>query len=489
MSRATHSAFMRVNEVELEADRGARRMRNLHARVDVGEGVQQPVGAPPAVDDEHVVLPSVFHPGPDHADHGARVGGSEGARPAGEGADLILGVEDNGVRADATHGRGDLALAGEDDDIDAHGVACGGDLFPVARVVRNEHDAHRPTPIVHGYRSDCGRGPDLAPALGIGLPHPYVGGRPRRLGFTETMVSRERLRRVAALGVRLANERRVRRVAQLLLAAGLVFVAVRLRSLWHDSHIELSRVGWGWLAGSLTVAVGAVLASGFIWLAILRLLGTPTRPSWAGIYLQSQLGKYVPGTLWQYASRGMLAKSCGIPPRVVLRSLPIELASTAFVGTAFSMLLLGWWGLMGALGVVASARASTALFRPWIAFRVGARTTVLYTGTWILIGASFWMAARALVPAVSAAQIPIYTGAFAVAWIVGLVAIYAPGGIGVREAVLVAILGPRIGTADAVLVSTASRVVFTVADLMAAALSVALLHGSAQATPEPVAGR
>jgi glycosyltransferase 2 family protein len=289
------------------------------------------------------------------------------------------------------------------------------------------------------------------------------------------MVSRERLQLVVDLAVRLANERRVRIAAQLLLAAGLVFVALRLRTIWHDSHISWSRVGWGWLAGSVSLAVAAVVASAFIWLEILRLLGASSSPSSAAIYLQSQLGKYVPGSLWQYASRGMLATSRGIPLGVVLRSLPIELSSTAFVAAAFSMLLLGWWGLIGVAAVLIFASALTAAVHSPLALRIAARTAALYAGTWVLISVSFWMASRALVQ-VSAAQLPVYGGAFAVAWIVGLVAVYAPGGIGVREALLVAILHPRIGTADAVLVAAASRVVFTAADLIAAGLSVGLLR-------------
>jgi glycosyltransferase 2 family protein len=290
------------------------------------------------------------------------------------------------------------------------------------------------------------------------------------------MVSRERLRRVVALGVKLANKRRVRIAAQLLLAAGLVFVVLRLRSIWHDSHLSWSHIGWGWLAGSLALAVSAVVASAFIWVEILRLLGASPRPSSAAIYLQSQLGKYVPGSLWQYASRSTLATSRGIPLGVVLRSLPIELSSTAFVAAAFSMLLLGWWGLIGVATVVAVASQLASTVRLPLAVRIAAKTTALYAGTWVLISFSFWMAARALVD-VSAARLPVYGGAFAVAWIVGLVAIYAPGGIGVREVLLVAILRPRIGTADAVLVATASRVVFTAADLLAAGLSVGLVRG------------
>ena len=53
------------------------------------------------------------------------------------------------------------------------------------------------------------------------------------------MRSREDLLRVAERAAELATTRRVRKAGQLLLVAGLVFVLVRLRSIWHDSHIEL----------------------------------------------------------------------------------------------------------------------------------------------------------------------------------------------------------------------------------------------------------
>jgi uncharacterized membrane protein YbhN (UPF0104 family) len=107
----------------------------------------------------------------------------------------------------------------------------------------------------------------------------------------------------------------------------------------------------------------------------------------------------------------------------------------------------------------------------------------------LLIGVSFWMTARAFIY-VSPSDLPLYTGTFAAGWIVGLVAIYAPGGIGVREAILVAILGPRIGSAEALVIAAASRAVFTLSDLIPAALSVPLLrrhpHRAAEPAPPPV---
>jgi uncharacterized membrane protein YbhN (UPF0104 family) len=107
--------------------------------------------------------------------------------------------------------------------------------------------------------------------------------------------------------------------------------------------------------------------------------------------------------------------------------------------------------------------------------RTGVRASFLYGAVWLLVGASFWLTARAFV-AVPANDVPRYFGAFATAWLVGLVAIYAPGGVGVREAVLVGLLRGKIGSADALVVAAASRGVLTSVDLVCAAFGYAVLR-------------
>jgi hypothetical protein len=54
--------------------------------------------------------------------------------------------------------------------------------------------------------------------------------------------------------------------------------------------------------------------------------------------------------------------------------------------------------------------------------------------------------------------------AFVVAWLIGFVSLLTPGGIGVREAVAVALLAPIIGESAAVLATIAARVSWTIGD-------------------------
>lgn len=288
------------------------------------------------------------------------------------------------------------------------------------------------------------------------------------------MVSRERLFRLGATVVERATARRVRVVAQLLLLAAIVFVVLRVQSLWHGGHIELARVSWGALAAALVLAAAGTAASARIWLAILRGLGVDTELRWTTLFFQAQLGKYIPGSVWQYAGRAAGARAYGIPVRPVGVSLLIEFAASAVAAGSMAAFLLGWWGavLVGAVTVLLIAGARLARPGPRA---VAIRGTLLYVPVWALLGASFWLCASG-VAAVPVRDLALFTGAFAVAWLAGLLAVYAPGGLGVREAVLVALLSGRIGAADALVLAAASRLMLVLVDVVLAGIATAMMR-------------
>ena len=305
------------------------------------------------------------------------------------------------------------------------------------------------------------------------------------------MAWRERLFRFGEAVAAIANARRVRIAAQLLVLAGLIFVLLRLRSIWRDSHIDLSHIGWISLLGAVALAACAMGASAFIWLAILRWLGASTRTRWVGVFFQAQLGKYIPGSLWQYAGRTALARAHQIPVRPVAISLPVEFVGSTFGAAVLSLLIFGWLGavavpialLAGGIGLrLWSNRRSTTGGTGRAAVRVALRATPLYIAAWPLTGISFWLTGRALVAA-PLRDLALYSGAFAAAWAIGVIAIYAPGGLGVREAVLVALLRGRIGTADALIVAATSRVVLASVDVVLAGGGAVLLRRSADRPP------
>jgi glycosyltransferase 2 family protein len=316
-----------------------------------------------------------------------------------------------------------------------------------------------------------------------------IGDRIRRfLGFTACMEWRDRLLRFGATAMAIASTRRVRIAAQLLLLVGLVFVLLRLRSIWRGSHVDLGHVGFVALAGAIGLAACAMASSALIWLAILRRLGASTRACWVGVFFQAQLGKYIPGSLWQYAGRTALARAHQIPIRPVALSLPIELLGSMLAAGAMSFFVLGWLGAVAAVvALLAGTLAPRLLTNRGSAGRTALRTGLwaspLYIAAWPLTGISFWLVGRALVAA-PLRDMAVYVGAFAAAWAVGVVAVYAPGGLGVREAVLVAILRSRTGSADALVLAAASRAVLAFVDVILAGAGLVLLR---RGVPRPPA--
>lgn len=273
-----------------------------------------------------------------------------------------------------------------------------------------------------------------------------------------------------------ATTKRVRLVAQALLLAALVFALLRARSLWHGSHVELGQVEWLALIASLALVAAGTISAGWIWVAILDVLGVPPQRRSAAIFFQAQLAKYIPGSVWQYAGRAALANAHGIPMRPVAVSLPVEFTASAIAGGAMAAFLVGWWGaaVVAFLAVVLVMLERLAPL-PQPAARATIRATLLYLPVWLVLGASFWLCARGLLD-VPLQDLALYIGAFAVAFLAGLFAIYAPGGLGVREAVLVALLAHRIGAGNALVVAAASRLMFLLVDVVLAAIATTTLR-------------
>ncbi len=91
-------------------------------------------------------------------------------------------------------------------------------------------------------------------------------------------------------------------------------------------------------------------------------------------------------------------------------------------------------------------------------------------GPWVFYGLQIWLLATRLgAPRGTGALLAV--GGFAFAWSVGFLVVFAPAGAGVREVLLVAMLGPVLGVGAATAVALVSRVLTTAGDLLAAGLA------------------
>ena len=208
------------------------------------------------------------------------------------------------------------------------------------------------------------------------------------------------------------------------------------------------------------------------------------------LYNFSQLGKYIPGSIWQYVSRGAGYRFAGASYTGIANALLLEtlwvLGGAALIGALLAGPALGrlildaevvsaehlfWAALVAAGGVVVTAVLAIRFRRRLRPLGKqlfpGPRVILLQLAIWGLLGLSF----AVLLPEAGRALSPGYIiGLFAIAYAVGFVAIFAPAGLGVREGMLVLGLGMAIPVEQAVVVVLVARVIYLVSELVMAGL-------------------
>ncbi len=87
---------------------------------------------------------------------------------------------------------------------------------------------------------------------------------------------------------------------------------------------------------------------------------------------------------------------------------------------------------------------------------------------WTIHGLSLGLTLQAVSPGpLNPADWPIWTAGISIAIVIGFAAIFVPGGVGVREGLLIAVLGsrPTVGPQQAVAAALLLRVVFLVTEI------------------------
>ncbi len=253
--------------------------------------------------------------------------------------------------------------------------------------------------------------------------------------------------------------------------------------------------------GALTLASALLLAmylwSGAVWGRIAGELGGRTLAAWDAvrIFMVANLGRYVPGKVWQIAGLAALARSRGVSATaatgaaVVAQGLSLAsaslLASVALLGAAEAA---GAWAVASALSVVTivGVALTPPVFRrlTGAAFAVARmepprrptpRRALAWLG-WTFLNWVGYAAAFALLAAAYGAPVPPATAAsaFAAAYVLGYLAFFAPAGAGVREGLLVAFLAPWTGPAQATALAVAARLWTTAVEVAPAAVFWAL---------------
>lgn len=246
---------------------------------------------------------------------------------------------------------------------------------------------------------------------------------------------------------------------------------------------------WGPLLVSALLVVMTYALLIEVWRRLLRTWGA-TLPFGAAarIWGLSNLGRYIPGKVWQIGAMGVMAHQHGVSSITavgaslaiaVLNVLAGLLVAAAAGAGNLGGVEIGWWPLILALGLAlaspwllpigtrAAAKLSGREFATLdLPFSAVLRTLVGCALAWVLYGIAFWFLAEGLLPQGAGAlgdAIGIFTGSY----LIGYLVLLAPGGIGAREVAMFVALersGFAMG-ADATLLVVASRLWLTVTEL------------------------
>ena len=296
---------------------------------------------------------------------------------------------------------------------------------------------------------------------------------------------------------RVADRRSWWRWAQVALALGVIAYAARkLIRDWNafqSQSVEWRVEAW-WLLLSLAVVwlSYAILVEGWrrVVLAMRQRLGYLDA---VRICMVSNLGKYLPGKVWAIAGAAILAERAGVQPAAAVAaafilqalSLASGLLLVAFLAPeAVQSLGRGPRLILGTLAVLAlgglivfAVPPLLARLRRWLPRSVAGIEPVppgpLLLGlaanlvAWSAYGLAFLCLIRGLTPDahVTWGQA---TAVFTISYLVGLVAAFAPGGVGPRELAFTLLLAPTVGSGAAVGLAVATRLLLTITELGAA---------------------
>ncbi|HEY4305517.1 MAG TPA: phospholipase D-like domain-containing protein [Gemmatimonadaceae bacterium] len=304
-----------------------------------------------------------------------------------------------------------------------------------------------------------------------------------------------------ALGARPHNRLALFTWRRLVTTLGLLVAALFAASSVRRSGAALSGVTLTIrpLALAATTALEVLLLAWniYLWSRIVALFDAPA-PALADlvrIWRRSTLAKYLPGSIWSAAVTAEMAQRSGGSPIALTASFLIQATLTLTAAVTVG-------ALFGARSSIATAPVAATIFagalllvRPqsinatirlvsvrrnvtpprwtgtWLA---GAVILVLHVVTWIAFGVTFAALLRALTPAPGTDWMTI-AAINAVAFASGFLAFFAPGGIGVRESILVVLLAPivpALGTRIAV--AAASRLWLVATEGVTAGLSFAI---------------
>jgi hypothetical protein len=252
------------------------------------------------------------------------------------------------------------------------------------------------------------------------------------------------------------------------------------------------RINYCSLAISLLLTVGCTILGAWEWQLLLRGLGHDLGArKGMRIHLLASVAKYAPGYLWQILGKVYLSERQSVSRKRAVASVGVEFSLIVVTGTLLALMTLPSTGLLDSpllpnlgpgIALILVPLAVLPLLLPALRrasswSQIGERfpivnelnytllvgVTVAIYLTWLVLGLGFVLLIDSVYP-ISANDIPTYIFALAASFILGLLALFAPSGIGVRESTMAFLLGSCMPLSVASVIAILARVVTMFAD-------------------------
>lgn len=289
----------------------------------------------------------------------------------------------------------------------------------------------------------------------------------------------------------------------------LAWFVYRYRAQLASTRLEISPPAI--VAGSaLTIATYAFMVWTWTWTMRWWGGGTLRFPQAWRIWALSNLSRFIPGYVWQFAGLAGMASRAGASPVAatggVLLQQAISLLAGVLLCAAFfptiasatlplshdAALALAVAGLVAAVLILPRStallqRLGDRFFRGRVVFpALRATELAAYTAVqllpWLAYGVAFWLFAKGIVGE-RAPSLALSIASFTAAYAWGIVWVVAPGGLGVREAALVTLLTPHVGGEIAIVLALGSRAWLTLVEIVGALVAIGYAATASQPTP------
>lgn len=273
---------------------------------------------------------------------------------------------------------------------------------------------------------------------------------------------------------------------------------------WDDVAAEQLGFDWLWILAAVIFAI-AVPLTGLLWARILRVLDRDadlTVAEAVAVQCASWLLKYIPGQVGSVANKVVWAGRKGISRTLIVISFIYEnvfLQLASIIPSVIILLLSLGSDLFGdnagllLLPLLVLVPFGVVMYRPFFQRIVSTlarralkqdvparyflgswqsvRFIVEFVGPRILNGIGFLMIC-ATVTEVGPGQWLPFAAAYVLAGAIGILAFFVPSGLGVREAVLVLVLGQYMPVHEAIIISLLARLISTAGDGLVALIYI-----------------